>query len=33
MEVLLVMFASLITVMTALTFVEVRRIRKRIQSK
>lgn len=33
MDVLLVMFASMITVMTALTFVEVRRIRKKIQPK
>jgi len=29
MDVLLVMFASVITVMTALTFIEVRRIRKK----
>jgi hypothetical protein len=33
MDVLLVMFASVITVMTALTFIEVRRIRKNLKPK
>ncbi len=33
MEVLLVMFGSVITVTTALTFMELRRIRKKLEAK
>ena len=33
MDVLLIMFISVIMVMTALTFIEVRRIRKKLQQK